>query len=140
MTDGTRELIQFSKEPLLPYEKKDPKYCKGLIFKGKINRYLNGKNHYVETQRMALLKRKSCTGCPKCAYMFEELEEGLGCDRSPIMPTHLEHDQLYTLAVVNLSYDYYSGYLDDWDLEFIKYVEPDDDNKTEKYKANKSSR
>jgi len=133
MTEETTGLIQFSAEALLNYEKKDPKNCKGLIFRGKINRYVNGKGHYVETQRMALLKRKSCSGCSKCAYMWEEIEEGLGNDRPPIMPAHLVPEQLYNLIVTNISYDYESGNIDDWDLEFVKYSEPDNGEKIEKH-------
>jgi len=106
---------------------KDPtKQCKGLIFRGKRNAFISGRGDYVYTERMALLKRKSCKGCERCGYMMEELEEFLSNDYLPIIPTHLENGQLYKLTVTNISKDWETGIVDDWDLEFIKYIEKED--------------
>lgn len=103
-----------------------PTPCKGLVFRGKRNAFINGRGDYVYTERMALLKRKSCKGCQQCGYMLEELEEHLGNDCLPIMPAYLETDVMYKLEVTNISKDWETGIVDDWDLEFVKYVDEKD--------------
>lgn len=96
--------------------------CKGHVFRGKLSSYLNSKGHYVLTQSMILLKRKSCQGCEQCDGL-NSFNEDLGMDRRPIMPEFLEDGALYKLNVVNVSRDWETGHTDDWDWEFIKHNE-----------------
>jgi len=107
---------------------KDPsKQCKGLIYRGKRNAFINGRDEYVYSERMMLLKRKSCKGCERCGFLHEELQQSLDMDCLPLMPSYLEDGCLYQLSVTNMSKDWETGYVDDYDLEFVKYVEKDDE-------------
>lgn len=72
-------------------------------------------------QGLRLLKRKSCKGCDQCGYLRDDLHERM-CDEGIILP-EIEHDALYTIKVTNVSHDYESGFVDDWDLEAVKITE-----------------
>jgi len=94
--------------------------CKGKIFRGKVNMFLNAKGHYVYQERMIPLKRKSCPGCEYCNYLLDDmLPEFINCGPSPIIQNIVDH-ALYRLSVVNESRDYETGIIDCWDLEFVK--------------------
>jgi len=61
-----------------------------------------------------MLKKKSCPGCEKCGFLLEDLSQ----NESVIIP-EIEHDELYTVVVTNISKDWETGYVDDWDLEVV---------------------
>lgn len=93
--------------------------CKGLIFRGKINRYINSKGEYVETNKMSPLKRKSCIGCKKCGWLIEELLEFVSNEYDPL-PKEIEHNKLYKLVITNISKDWETGHVDDYDIVFVE--------------------
>lgn len=100
--------------------KEKPKECKGLIFRAWPTIYVNG-GEYVETTKMRLLKRKSCKGCPKCDYMMSDLHEQ-SCDgRGAIMPEIPNPNKMYKLEYTNIGYDWETGYVDDWEMEFVEF-------------------
>ena len=93
--------------------------CKGLIFRGKVNKYINSKGEYVVTKRMSPLKRNSCSGCKECGWLMDELFEFISNDYDPFQK-EVEHNKLYRLIVTNITEDWETGYVDDYDLMFIE--------------------
>lgn len=98
---------------------KEKPICKGQIYKGKINCYVNKAGHYVYSETMVPAKRKSCKGCEECGWLDEILSEYIGNEMFPII-NNIEHEKFYILTVTNLSRDWETNHVDDFDLEFIK--------------------
>lgn len=99
--------------------------CGGLFFRCKKNTFINSRGEYVEDMRMSPLKRMSCKGCPTCDFLKDDLSEFLGMG-TPIIIDNPEHGAVYELRVVNEWIPYESSYAEDWDLEFIKVNEGED--------------
>lgn len=95
--------------------------CKGLIFRGKKTSYLHN-DKYVRQESMSLLKRKSCKGCEKCGWMLEHLNEFLGNSIDPII-SEIEDGNLYKLRTINEGRDWETGYIDEYDFEFMAFEE-----------------
>ena len=96
------------------------KECKGLVFRANRSQYFIGKR-LVSRIELYLLKRKSCTGCEKCVWLWDELcqsdfENRLDFDA-------VSYGKCYTIGMCNISTDWESGYVDDYDLEFIEVKE-----------------
>ncbi len=89
--------------------------CKGLIYKAKENQFKNSKGHFVLKCEMVPMKRLSCSGCESCGGIYDCIEE-----LDPIFPDVIEHNQLYELVIGNVSTDWESGIVDDFDLMFVK--------------------
>jgi hypothetical protein len=96
--------------------------CKGKVYRGKRNAFINAKGEYVYQERMLPLKRQSCSGCEKCGWMDDELPEFISNDTLPIIH-QIEDGATYRLSVVDESRDWESGQVDDWDFEFVKINE-----------------
>lgn len=96
--------------------------CVGRLFRCKKNTFINKRGEYVEDMRMSPLKRKSCKGCSYCDYLEDDLHEFIDSG-TPVIIDSPENGAIYQLKMVNLSTDYETGYVDDWDLEFIKVQE-----------------
>ena len=75
---------------------------------------------------MTLLKRKSCKGCESCGWMQESLGECIWADALPIIDDP-EPDALYMLIITNESRDYETGHIDDYDHEFRKIKETENE-------------
>lgn len=97
----------------------DVESCKGRIYKCKVSTYLDGRGNYTQKVSMDLQKRKSCKGCAKCGWIDDALTENLACGEPPIINTY-ENNALYTLRSVNEKRDWETGYIDSFDLEYIK--------------------
>ena len=104
---------------LLVKSPEDKIVCKGRIYRGKQDAFINVKGEYVYRERMIPLKRQSCSGCDKCGWMDEDLSEFVGNDTLPIIQ-NIEDGATYRLSVVNESRDWESGHVDDYDFEFVK--------------------
>ena len=100
--------------------KDQPETCIGLTFRGYRNFYYQDGRLELK-QGIRLLKRKSCPGCEKCGWMLDELKELLYCD-SVIMP-EIEHGNLYSIRTINVSRDWETGYVDDYDIEIYEVEE-----------------
>ena len=87
--------------------------CKGLIFRG-FNSTFYSDCRLEKRSGIRMLKKKSCPGCEKCGFLLEDLSQ----NESVIIP-EIEHDELYTVVVTNISKDWETGYVDDWDLEVV---------------------
>lgn len=86
--------------------------CKELVYRCKVNHFINSKGHIVYSSRFIPMKRLSCPGCPKCGGLLECLDGDL-----PLVSSEV-NNQLYSLEMVNISRDWESGHVDEWDLEF----------------------
>jgi hypothetical protein len=95
--------------------------CKGLFFRGYRNIYASGAEVHMK-QGFRLLKRKSCTGCPKCGFFHDDMGEMVD-STSLIYPDFIKNGALYSLRVTNIGTDWESGIVDSWDYEFYEVKE-----------------
>jgi len=98
---------------------KDDSNCIGKKYRCGVNNYIdtNGVLHMETTMR--LLKRKSCPGCEKCDWIEDDLEELIACGSAPIIK-NISHGATYHVNIVNISRDWETGYVDDYDIEFVR--------------------
>jgi hypothetical protein len=90
--------------------------CKGLFFRCITNAFFNNKEEYVEQVRFRPLKRLSCSGCPKCERIKEEIEES---DLDTLMAYDtIKEGAVYQLDYDEISRDWETGIIDDWVLKF----------------------
>lgn len=71
-----------------------------------------------ERSTLHLLKKKSCPGCPYCSFLLDDMQER-ATDHSLILP-EIEDKALYSVRVTNVSHDWETGQVDDWDVEVFK--------------------
>lgn len=94
--------------------------CMGLFFKAKINNFVNTRGEVIHSVRMVPIKRRSCPGCSACDYLKDDLSEQLKSGGEfPIIKDASDGD-IYELKATNFSTDWETGYIDGWDLEFVK--------------------
>ena len=96
--------------------------CKGLIFRGIQNSFIDSSGGYVYTERMRPLKRLSCKGCEQCGWLTDDLKEAIGNGCFPII-NGINNGSLYQLKPVNETKDWETGLTDGYDLEFIELKE-----------------
>jgi len=53
--------------------------CKGLIFRFTSNSFLSKHGSIEDRKSLRLLKKDSCTGCPKCEWTWDYLREDISC-------------------------------------------------------------
>ena len=73
--------------------------------------------------------------CDKCWSMMDMLQEE-AAERRVIMPVSPVNGALYIAEVVNVSRDWETGYVDDWDIEFVEYKEEKVTKVKEKFSIN----
>ena len=92
--------------------------CKGLFFRVSVNDYfVKERGEYTYSTRLRLLKSISCPGCSQCQWLLDDYGE---CGAMPILPEGLNHNAIVELRVTNLSRDWETGSVDDWDLGFVE--------------------
>jgi hypothetical protein len=94
--------------------------CKGLVFRANRSQYFTGSTLASRTE-LRLLKRKSCPGCEKCGWLWDELRQSDFNNRLDF--DAVSHGKCYTIDMCNVSTDWESGVIDDYDLEFIEVKE-----------------
>ena len=98
--------------------------CKGLVFRGHRSEYFNPKAGKVEKkQNISLLKRKSCKGCDKCSPILDQLNDMVDTEGLVWPEEDIEDFALYSIRVTNISKDFMSGIVDDYDFEIYKLNE-----------------
>lgn len=102
--------------------KEDKPECKGRVYRAKVSRFLGKNSSYTYQETMVPMKRLSCPGCSQCGWFDEDLKEFALSDYPPII-NNIKHGELYYLAVVNEHYDWESGILDGFELEFKEMKE-----------------
>jgi len=99
--------------------KDDGPVCKGKIYRARVSMFITQRGEYVYRERMVPIKGLSCEGCAYCEYMEEHLKEATGEEYGAIIKD-IEDQALYKLGVTNVQTDWETGYVDSWDMEFIK--------------------
>lgn len=108
--------------------------CKGLFFRGYSSIYYDNDGKIERKEGLRLLKRKSCNAFEDCGsytgdvskmrcdwWMLDEMTDQLDCDC--VNFPEIEDRALYSLRIVNETYDWESGHCDGYDLEFYKVEE-----------------
>jgi hypothetical protein len=60
----------------------------------------------------------SCPGCSQCTCLLDEIAE-IAPDWGFIIP-EIKQDQIYSVRITNISRDWESDLVDDWDLQFYE--------------------
>ncbi len=106
---------------MIDLEERQPE-CKGLFYRMRLNQYLGGRGEFVAKTTFTPLKRMSCKGCCSCDGIMEYLKElAYERDFGPVWNLKDEEDYaIFQLDITNMSTDWETGIVDDWDLEFVK--------------------
>lgn len=77
----------------------DPKVkdCKGLYWRGSENIFIDGDGRIKQTNELRILKKKSCPGCEKCGWIFDEISGSIDCGVASNLLSKIEHGKLYQL-------------------------------------------
>ena len=102
-----------------------PEKCIGHFFRCLRNGFVSAQDGTYNFQiKFRPLKSLSCTGCRQCMYlddtddilfMFEYFTEGSIVSHV----TKAKPGSIFQLKITNVSTDWETGYVDDYDLEFI---------------------
>jgi hypothetical protein len=92
--------------------------CKGQIYKASVSSFIGAQGDVVDKIVFRPQKRKSCSGCDQCGYLLDDLREAIACDIF-IFPKNPVQGKLYKLAIINMSRNYETGMIDEWDTTFI---------------------
>jgi len=95
--------------------------CKGLVYRANVQ-HCRTKQGILFSVRLNKLKKKSCFGCEECECIEDQLSE-ISYDWPLINIETVEHGKLYTIGFTNISRDWETGVVDEWDLEVIPYKE-----------------
>ena len=94
--------------------------CKGIVARYTKNCYFNGRD-IVQKEAYSILKRKSCSGCEKCGWILEAIQEECGLENNIPAPRTILYDgDLVQFKLVCNGTDYETGVCDDWCIEAIK--------------------
>ncbi len=93
--------------------------CKGLIYRCRINAYIDSRGTYVYQEKMIPMKKLSCKGCKECGWLKDGLNEFVIDNIYPIIEDPID-GELYTLGITNESRDLKTGIINDWDMEFVR--------------------
>ena len=99
-------------------ESDETTHCKGIVFRGHYSLFYR-KGVLQEKTELRLLKRRSCHGCPKCAWIWDDLAEGLD---NLILPA-IKQGKLYSIHSINETRDWETGFIDGYDLEVFEVYE-----------------
>jgi hypothetical protein len=103
--------------------KVEEKNCIGKLFRGYHSMFLCDGTHFGYREGIKLLKRKSCPGCDHCFWMEDELYERAN-DGDVILPKGgIKQGALYRIEIANVSKDWESGIIDEWDLKIVEVKE-----------------
>lgn len=92
--------------------------CKGHYYRGRVNEYIVADGSYRIDKRLVHLKRRSCSQCEECAFMFED-----NTDVDLVDIPEIYNGRLYKLVAVDKHYDWETGLYDDFTLGFIEVNE-----------------
>ena len=90
--------------------------CKGLVFKASENNYFSD-GRIVFKIEFRLQKRLSCGVCNQCILMLDDIAERMSDGYGLKLPKSINPGKLYQPFVTNISTDWETGHVDDWDLE-----------------------
>ncbi len=91
--------------------------CEGRIFRVSVGFFTTKEGGYSKRINLNNLKRKSCGTCNKCTWLDE-------CEVDSIKGINdVIHQKMYKIEMTNISHDYESGLVDDFDLILIEHIE-----------------
>jgi len=92
--------------------------CAGVIYRADVFHGPTSRG-VVLSIRLNKLKRKSCPGCSKCIWIDEYIAEVNS--KYPLLNIENVVDgKLYTVEMCNISKDWETGYVDDYDLRVVE--------------------
>lgn len=106
---------------LFEKENNDKDQCKGKIFRYAANAFLSHDRKYSRQDNFTLLKRDSCKGCKYCDNILSDLQE-IACEQGALIPSNLKNGDKCKLEYTNIETDWETGYVDNWDLAFVRLV------------------
>ena len=105
-------------------EKEDKNSCKGLIFRGYHNEFFDPvKNHLGIKEGFKLLKRKSCSGCNNCVWIFDIMLDMVYSGGIIYPEGRVKDKGLYKIKTINGSRDFETGIIDDFQFEIYEVFE-----------------
>ena len=96
--------------------------CKGQIYKASVSSFIGAQGDVVDKIVFRPQKRKSCPGCDQCGWAADDVRESIACGTF-IFPGEVEHNRLYVLKVINISRDWETGMIDEWDTTLVPVEE-----------------
>lgn len=72
--------------------------CKGIFFRGVVSSYISGNTIINQNKSLRLLKRRSCSGCEKCGWFWESINDFLFSDH--LLLSNIEHNKIYTPSAI----------------------------------------
>lgn len=98
------------------------KNCQGQIYRYVREVWIGSDGDVNFNDRFRWIKKLSCPGCEKCEWLKEHISFFLhGYYNEMYNHNKVETGKLYKLTITNISTDWETGYVDDWDLEFVPY-------------------
>lgn len=98
--------------------------CKGVYWRATVSSYISSHKSIETRKSLRLLKKMSCTGCPKCDWIWEFMNEDVYCQSDGFdYCGELRNRRIYTYQV-NTSRDFESGYDEIDSFEFVLVKEP----------------
>lgn len=88
--------------------------CKGRFYRVVKNKFIGKEGSINFSKKYRPLKTISCKGCAYCDSLDYDLRES----ELNIVDIGSNHGDIVQLIITNLSHDWESGLVDDWDLEF----------------------
>jgi hypothetical protein len=104
-------------------EESEDSDCKGLVFRARPSSYISSRGDLVYQERMVLMKRMSCAGCPACWWMWDDLSDFMSICEFPEFEKGIVDQALYRLDIVREHRDWETGIVDDYDFGFIRVEE-----------------
>ena len=96
--------------------------CHGTVYKADVQQCKTQRG-FMLSIRLNEMKRLSCKGCgDKCCRGWEDDSLGeIDRDRGVAGMDKVEHGKLYIIKLCNISTDWETGIMDDWDLGLVEY-------------------
>ena len=114
----------FSEFTIIENEKNEPETCGGLFYRVAREAWFGSSGDICFRYRFRPLKSKSCTGCWTCEWLLDDFTERLNDYNSGYIDFQLEqyynHGALVQLKVTNISTDWETGIVDDYDIDFVE--------------------
>lgn len=105
----------------------EPETCGGLFYRVAREAWFGSNGDICFRYRFRPLTSKSCIGCYTCEWLLEDFAERLNDYNSGYVDFQLEqyynHGSLVQLKVTNVSTDWETGIVDDYDIDFVEVNE-----------------
>ena len=115
--------LTFIDDGVVKMPKKDR--CPGKIYRFTKSVWIGSDGDVNFQERFRPIHGLSCAGCERCEYLHDDLQEFVANYKWGV--EGIEYDgaegKLYKLEVTNISTDWETGKVDDYDLEFVEVKE-----------------